>query len=70
MSDSKVVRTLYAAVRLVKDSGREWVDLETFSGDREVVELKAADSSKACGELWATSNPVVRIARFRIEEDV
>lgn len=56
----------YIAVRM-NPEGREWADVYTTSGDRNVVQMRAASTDAAIPE-WARSHPVVRVAKFRLEE--
>lgn len=60
-----VSRHGYMAVRLTED--KEWLDKETLAYSESDARKFATDSEKNIPE-WAKENPVVRVAKIRIEE--
>lgn len=57
----------YAAVRKSKDSGREWIPTSTISLLIWDVRKKVKEEEELAPD-WAKDNPVVRIAKIKIEE--
>jgi hypothetical protein len=66
LSGDQLTKKFYAAVR--EADGREWIDQETFSGDREHAGILAR-SSDNLNPGWAKANPVKRIALLRVTEE-
>jgi len=59
----------WAAIRLDKNSGREWLDRESVGYDREST-VKKTESCDNTIPHWAVNNPVVRIVEVVIKEKV
>lgn len=61
------IHVAFAAVRL--SDIREWIDLDTLSGDRIQTERKVVIANRAMGlETWVKANPVIRIAEVTVRE--
>lgn len=57
----------WAAIRLDKDSGREWLDRNSISHDRERTVTNTGSTNHAI-PYWAADNPVVRIIEVVVKE--
>jgi hypothetical protein len=60
-----VFRRCFMAIR--KTEGREWLDVDSLSTS-SAASRRLAEKSDAKIPEWAKVNPVVRVAKVRIEE--
>jgi len=68
-TEKSIQSEAWAAIRLDKDSGQEWLDRNSTGHDRE----KAVTLTKIINKgipRWAADNPVVRIVEVTIQEKV
>lgn len=62
-----LTKMMFAAVRNHVEQSREWIDMATGSFDAEEVQILIKKMATEV-PLWDKANPVVRIARVRVEE--
>ena len=62
-----IQKEAWAAIRLNKSNGQEWLDCESTGYDRETT-VKKTDSCNKQIPHWAVNHPIVRIVEVMIRE--